>query len=145
MNHQYVDVSNLNAIWDDVPLQGLGSGVLSSPSGIGVLGIGVTSGDVTTAAQTQYNTWAKGAGYCPITVDGKMGPVTCGALKTYVEQTGKGTIPSTCTSFTAPKVCAPSTPLKAGFSGGDSTWIIVGGVVAASAIGAALYFTRKGR
>jgi len=34
----------------------------------------------TAIAQHAYNTWARSNGYCAISVDGKLGPGTCGAL-----------------------------------------------------------------
>ncbi len=164
--HIYTDVSDLNAQWDQVPLQGLGAGVLSTGP-IGSLGAVASnypwkeySADTKTL-QELTNQALKAHGYCPINVDGKLGGATCGAVKTMLEITGQTdqSPPATCQSFTAPTKgpcpgAAPPPPVGPGpattkltMTGGDkgTTWLIVGGVVAVGAIGAALYFTRKGR
>lgn len=168
MNHMYYDISNLNAQWDDVPLQGLGGGILSTGP-IGSLGASSAtypwkeySAD-TKALQQVTNEALKAHGYCPIGVDGKLGAATCGAVQKMLDLTGQSeqSPPSTCQSFTAPKKgpCGVSTPAPAapappattamtmtprGKSGG-TMWIVLGGVVAVGAIGAAVYFSKKGR
>lgn len=60
--------------------------------------------DKTKALQQATNTELAKLGYCPIAVDGKLGPATCGArnrvnIESPDEQYAN---PSTCTSFTTP-------------------------------------------
>jgi hypothetical protein len=164
--HRYHDVSDLNARWDSMPIQGVGAGVLAT----GPLGsLGAVAANYpwmqyskdTETLQELTNEALKVHGYCPIKVDGKLGASTCGAVKTMLELTGQSawsSPPATCQGFTAPQkepCTGASSPSQTGpssslttltMSGRDSgsTWLIVGGLVAVSAIGAALYFTRKG-
>jgi hypothetical protein len=59
----------------------------------------------TAALQTATNTELKAAGYCPIAVDGKLGPATCGARDRLNIDAGTGTEidnPSTCQAYTTP-------------------------------------------
>lgn len=123
----------------------------------------------TVQLQTLVNQSLKVNGYNQIGVDGKLGPGTCGAVKEMcdlaVAKGGSCTVdvPDTCQAFTKPTkvgtTAPPPTPPKPGpvtpgpatdqltMGGRDkgTTWLILGGVVAVGAIGAALYFTRKGR
>lgn len=164
----YRSTADLNAQYDGVPLQGLGGGILSTgPTGsLGAVTVNypwkVYSAD-TLALQKATNEALKAHGYCPIDADGKLGAGTCGAVKAMLDLTGQTdqSPPVTCQSFTAPTkgpcggaVAPPVTPTQStkvtpltkasGFDSG-TVWIIVGGVVAVGAIGASLYFTRKGR
>lgn len=168
--HLYYDVSDLNARWDQVPLQGVGDGSLG---GVSVLGVGQDPAvaadypwkeysDATKALQVFTNAALKDHGYCPISEDGELGPRTCGARKTLQECCIPGMAwPGTCQEFTAPRrepcgpvgpVGPPPTPVpttdiapvtRAG-AGGGTMWIVGGGLVAAAAIGAAIYM-KKGR
>ena len=164
----YRSTADLNAQYDSVPLQGLGGGILSAgPTGsLGAVTASYPwrsySAD-TVALQKAMNEALKAHGYCPVDPDGKLGPATCGAVKAMLDLTGQTdqSPPSTCQSFTAPTKgpcgggssppVSPAQPAKttplvkaSGFDSG-TVWIIVGGVVAVGAIGASLYFTRKGR
>jgi len=119
---------------------------------------GVYSAD-TKALQEATNTALKSAGYCPLTVDGKLGPATCGA-----RQTLGLSVPSTCTSFKAPSKgpCATTsyvassttssklTPeqqaaMTASMTGGSTDWkrYAAFGVGALAVVGAAWYFNKK--
>jgi hypothetical protein len=72
----------------------------------------------TAALQTATNTELKAAGYCPIAVDGKLGPATCGARNRLNIDAGTGTTienPSTCQSYTTPS--SASTGCGAGGGG----------------------------
>lgn len=167
MNHLYYDTSNLNAPYDDVPLQGLGGGILSAGP-IGSLGADTSSypwksySADTKALQDLTNQALKAHGYCPVNADGKLGPATCGAVKVMLEITGQTdqSPPSTCQGFTAPskQPCLTASPAPPPASaspavttssmislGGksDTLWLVAGAVVAVGAIGAALYFTKK--
>jgi hypothetical protein len=118
---------------------------------------GVYSAD-TKALQEATNTALKAAGYCPLTVDGKLGPATCGA-----RQTLGLSVPSTCTSFKAPSkgpctsiyVASAATStnitpeqqaaITASMTGGSSDWkrYAAFGVGALAVVGAAWYFNKK--
>lgn len=126
--HRYYDVSDLNARWDQIPLQGLGAGILTrggqgSLSGgyLGALGQDYpwrAESEDTEDLQELVNESLKANGYYPIEVDGKLGPATCGAIRAMcdlaVQRGGRCTVevPSTCQSFTAPtkKGATPATP-----------------------------------
>lgn len=61
--------------------------------------------DKTKVLQTATNVELKAAGYCPIAVDGKLGPATCGARDRLNIDAGTGTTienPSTCQAYTTP-------------------------------------------
>jgi hypothetical protein len=168
MNHFYYDVSDLNARWDQVPLQGLGGGILSAgPIGtLGGRGTGAADSSFlpwkeysaeTLAAQRALNKGLKADGYCPIDEDGKLGAATCGAAR---QQWGGGGIEN-CQAYTAPVKCpggapppsnspppspvAPSPvspPLPASMSG-DNMWLLGGAVAAAAAVGLAFFMKKK--
>lgn len=125
----------------------------------------------TASLQAEINAWLKDHGYCPIGTDGKLGPTTCGAAAFYRDQSGfggakniSGGVPGTCQSSAfVPKTppCAgasspapatpPATPVVATpatariTGGGDWMWIAIGGLVAAGAVGAAIYYKKKRR
>jgi hypothetical protein len=105
--HRYHDVSDLNAPWDALPMRGLGAGVLATGS-LGSLGALTPnypwmqySADTKTL-QELTNEALKAQGYCPIKVDGKLGPATCGALKAVTIVGVPVGYPSTCKTFTPP-------------------------------------------
>jgi len=99
-------------------------------------------------------------GYNTISNDGKLGPGTCGAVrKTLALMNIQRSAPSTCRSFTEPTKksaggggTAPKLPgdlvtpptIGAGMSG-DTMWLVGGGLVAAVAVGAALYMRKTGK
>lgn len=168
--HLYFDTSNLNAEYDYTPpLQGLGAGSLGS-AGLGSLGATSLGDDATDfpwreesshtrELQQVINEALDDAGYCPITVDGKLGPATCGAMHfvaEYLEM--EESPPSTCESFTAPqkKPCGgggaalPTTPdfttraaLQPRSGSGGTNYLLIGGIVAAVAIGGAIVLKKK--
>ena len=175
MQHLYFDTSKLNAQYDQFPpLRGLGAGVLSTGR-LGSLGVSVSLGDdavdfpwreesgKTTELQQVTNEVLREGGYCEVGVDGRLGPATCGAVRLAINELGIGgdwSPPSTCQSFTAPRrpPCGggggaaaprPTTPLTpvtpARAAGGGTNWLLIGGVVAAGAIGAAIYMKPKRR
>lgn len=157
--HMYYDVSNLNAPYDEVVVA---AGSLSSVPGLGSLG--ATSpfqwkeySEATKQAQQMYNEWAKSAGYCPITVDGVLGPATCGAIREFSKTVGGGAPPA-CQSFTNPSkqpcgggYAAPPKPdtepqeVRTYGGGGGNAWLIGGALIAAGAIGFAVWKRKKRR
>lgn len=173
MNHFYYDVSDLNARWDQVPLQGLGGGVLSAgPSGsLGGRALGATSqhpwreySDATKQLQQTVNELlVKKTGdgpYCPIDADGKLGPATCGALWTVYPEM----MPQTCKEQTAPKKppCGggskpapppappptetnPNSSVLPASMSSDNMWLIGGAVAAMAAVGLAVVMKKKKR
>jgi len=170
MQHMYYDVSNLNAPYDAVPLQGLGGGILTTGSlgSLGATPAADTPQDFnypwmaysadTKKLQSDVNVELKNRGYCTLTTDGKLGPATCGAVKQMIQEAGASDVspPETCKSFTAPRkppcTVAPTPtnpsdtpPVVTTSSSSDSTWLIVGGLVAAAAVGGALYFKKHRR
>jgi len=71
----------------------------------------------TAALQTATNSALQAAGYCPIAVDGKLGPATCGARDRLTVDDTTGAVwsnPSTCQSYTIPTLAS------AGCGGGGS-------------------------
>jgi hypothetical protein len=170
---QYWDTSDLNARWDQVPEAALGAGSIAGGSlgslGAGDTSYPWKEYSAATSQlQQEINAWLQAAGYCPIGQDGKLGPTTCGAAVFYRDESGyggakniSGGVPSTCQTFSftpmkppcpgltssAPKpepAVAPATPATASISsGGDWIWLAVGGLVAAGAVGAALYYKKR--
>lgn len=72
----------------------------------------------TAALQTATNVSLKAAGYCPLAVDGKLGPATCGARNRLTVDDTSGAIynnPSTCQSYATPAL------LSSGCGSGAST------------------------
>jgi hypothetical protein len=162
--HDYIDLSDLNAKWDQAlpAVHGLGSsnGSLSG-NALGIVGgLGADpsypwraySAD-TMALQKTTNAALRANGYVAISEDGKLGPATCGAVRTMCGTIAGGcTAPTTCQGFTEPtpvhggSVTTPGSAkiARAGMMGGGGTnWLLVGGGVAAAAIGAALIFKKK--
>ena len=93
--HQYRDVSNLNAPYDDMSLQGVGGlGILGGGDSLGfnmedehnIPWLGEESHPTVLAAQQEINKELKADNYGPVLADGILGPRTCGALEMY----GKG-------------------------------------------------------
>jgi hypothetical protein len=152
--HSYTDVSKLNAPYAQFPpLQGIGAGVLSGGP-LGSLGLGQTYpwhqySDDTKELQELVNEALEEHGYCPIEEDGKLGGDTCGAIKLMLEITGQTdqSPPAACQSFVTPK----SGPCPGDLVGprrgaiSDTTWLLGGGIVAAVAIGAAIFMKKKRR
>jgi len=81
--------------------------------------------------QKTLNEWLKKHGYATLTVDGKAGPLTCGAARAY----GLNTAQMNCTSSTAPKKAgAYSGPApSAGAGGGIAPGAGAGGGIAPGA------------
>jgi LPXTG-motif cell wall-anchored protein len=148
MNHHYGDVSNLNAPYDVIPLQGLGAA--DDPK----YPWRSASND-TLVLQQDLNEALTEAGGCLLTEDGMLGPSTCGALKhfgmigsvaTCVNHESEATLPQIpCTGGggggSGPQILEPVT-----ITGGPQvpTWLIGVGL-GALAIGAAIYFKKKRR
>ncbi len=159
--HDYVDLSYLNAHYRPIwPAQvGMSNGILSSNSLGIVAGLGADpsypwreySAD-TKALQQATNEALVAHGYAPLTADGKLGPSTCGAVQAMCEYAGGDcAAPSTCQSFTPPgkpggnilakKSTTTPTSSRAGMLGGGSpNWLLIGGAVAALAVGGALIY-----
>lgn len=91
--HQYRDVSNLNAPYDDMSLQGLGDIGSLGGGGLGfnmedehnIPWMGEESHPAVIAAQQTINKDLQADGYGPVLVDGILGPRTCGALNLYAK------------------------------------------------------------
>ncbi len=148
MNHHYGDVSNLNAPYDVIPLQGIGA-VEDDPR----YPWRQDSND-TLILQKDLNEALTAAGGCLLTEDGKLGPSTCGALKHF----GMLSSVSTCVNYES-EAEMPKIPCTSGGGGGGGeggeilpvegvsripTWAIGLGL-GALAIGAAMYFKKKRR
>jgi hypothetical protein len=162
--HEYIDLSDLNAKWDQAlpAVAGLGSsnGSLSGNS-LGITGLG-DSGFTTEQimeAQDRLNGALAPAGYKQIKVDGTFSPSTCGAIKWYqdnVNPQGGVSFAAACESVvaTAPTKVSSSvvtrsstvstrTPVtsRASMGGmGGTNWLLWGGAVAAVAVGGAMIF-----
>lgn len=154
--HKYVDLSDLNARWDQdfpggynpiyaSPIHGLGTsnGALSGNS-LGIVSRGVGqdpyypwkeySAD-TKALQEETNLALTKEGYATIEADGVLGPATCGAVQEVI-----GEAPGTCQSFTEPmKIARPTKRMSMG--GGNA--LIYGGAFALVMVGAALIVKGK--
>lgn len=148
MNHHYGDVSNLNAPYDVIPLQGIGA--VDDPR----YPWKQESND-TLVLQQDLNEGLTAAGACLLTEDGKLGPSTCGALKHF----GMLSSVSTCVNHES-EATLPQIPCSSGGGGGSGpvvldevqvvgdspipTWLIGVGL-GALAIGAAIYFKKSKR
>jgi hypothetical protein len=155
--HKYVDLSDLNARWDQdfpggynpiyaSPIHGLGTsnGALSGNS-LGIVSRGVGqdpyypwkeySAD-TKALQEETNTALVKDGYAPIDADGVLGPATCGAVKEMI-----GEAPGTCQSFTEPMKISRPASKRMSLGGGNA--LIYGGAFALVMVGAALIVKGK--
>lgn len=162
--HDYVDLSFLNAHYRPIwPAQvGMSNGILSSNSlGIAAAGMGADpsypwreySAD-TKALQQATNEALRAHGYTQITADGKLGPATCGAIRKMCDFVDtECDAPATCQEFTSPSLVGsgggliakkPATaPVsRAGMfgGGGSPNWLLIGGAVAALAVGGALIY-----
>jgi len=157
-SHRYVDLSDLNARWDQdfpggynpiyaSPIHGLGTsnGALSGNSlGIVSRGMGQDpsypwkqySAD-TKALQDETNIALTKGGYAPIEADGVLGPSTCGAVKEMI-----GEAPATCQSFTEPMKLSIARPTRRMSLGGGNA-LVYGGAIALVAVGAALIMKGK--
>lgn len=147
MNQHYGDVSNLNAPYDVIPLQGIGA-VEDDPR----YPWRQSSNDTLTL-QKDLNEGLTAAGGCLLTEDGKLGPSTCGALKHF----GMLSSVSTCVNHENEAIL-PQIPCTSGGGGGGGggdilpieeasripTWVIGVGL-GALAIGAAMYLKKKRR
>lgn len=145
MNHHYGDVSNLNAPYDVIPLQGIGA--VDDPRYPWIQ----DSSDTLTLQQ-DLNEGLAAAGGCLLKEDGKLGPSTCGALKHF----GMLSSVSTCVNHENEAIL-PQIPCTSGGGGGGGevlpikeggspipTWVIGVGL-GALAIGAAMYLQKKRR
>jgi len=116
-NHHYVDLSDLNAKWDQAlpAVAGLGLGTsngILSGNALKTRAVGQSDpafpwreeSPDTMALQEEVNEVLGDAGYNLIEEDGKLGPGTCGALREIYQATGESWAmpPGTCQSFTAP-------------------------------------------
>jgi hypothetical protein len=147
--HHYGDVSNLNAPYDVIPLQGLGAADDSAYPWR-------QESNSTLILQRDLNEALTSAGGCLLDEDGKLGPATCGALKHF----GMLSSVSTCVNHES-ELVAPKIPCSGGGGGGGGgsstvlepvevvggptkipTWLIGVGL-GALAIGAAIYFKKK--
>lgn len=137
----------------------MGNGILSSNSLGIVAGLGEDpsypwreySAD-TKALQEVTNDALRAHGYAPLTVDGKLGPATCTAVRKMCSESGQDCdAPATCQSFGADpvKLVSSSTTAKrtttptasrASMMGGGTNWLLIGGAVAAIAIGGAIMY-----
>lgn len=160
--HRYMDVSDLNAKWDQAlpAVAGLGAfgdvGTLSGNS-LGVTGPNPFFGgqypvllwgqqsDDTLALQKATNDALKANGYLPIAETGRLDAPTCGALRTMCGLVTPSCIPpETCQEYTNPRRASGGGTLHAGMTGGGKNWVLIGAGVGLAAIGAALMF-KKGR
>jgi hypothetical protein len=165
----YFDTSNLNAQYDYTPpLQGLGAGSLSTPS---LRSLAALRQDAmypwreeapeTRGLQQSINVALREDNLCPISEDGVLGPATCGAVAYVVGSRGTGgeAVPATCQEYTSPssppcpgaggggggaQPSQPATPVVAQrAANGGTNWLLIGGVVAAVAIGGAIVLKKK--
>lgn len=135
MNHQYREISDLNAPYDQVPLQGLagaalGAGSLGYSGSMGSLSgaLGATgSGPMVwldksnpngrvMALQAEVNAVLMSKGYNSVGQDGVLGPATCGGISFIGKNYGSSV---TALMAEALPVCRSSTaPTKTGSGGG---------------------------
>ena len=156
---EYVDLSFLNARLRPIlpATVGMSNGILSG-NNLGIMaGLGADpdypwreySAD-TKALQLATNDALRTNGYAPITADGKLGPATCGAVRVMCKITDTGCdAPPTCQDFAPPvkagggliaKTPRSSTSSRASMMGGGTNWMLVGGAVAAIAVGGAFIY-----
>jgi hypothetical protein len=94
----------------------------------------------TEALQATINQALIEKGFCPIGVDGKLGPATCGASRAAI-----GSAPDTCEDFDEPSraPCGAKKQSIVYSSMVDNTpWLIVGSLAAVVVAGAAMYFKK---
>ena len=106
-NHNYGDLSNLNAPYDAVPLQGYGGLGADDPK----YPWKEDSHD-TLVLQQDLNEMLTAHGKCLLSEDSEMGPSTCGALKFAVQQgiLSSGAVPSTCAAHANEGAPLPKSP-----------------------------------
>lgn len=159
--HHYIDLSDLNARWDQDfpggyeptvgPVHGLGmsNGSLSGNAlGIAARGVGQDpsypwreySAD-TTSLQQELNDRLSDAGCNTLEIDGVLGPDTCAAAAAY------GMDPNTCQSYGTPPVCPDEAlpPSRAGIGLEEPNWLLIGAAVGLVALGGAILYTRQRR
>ena len=92
--HEYLDTSNLNAPYDySPPFNMVGSGILAN-TGLGSLGATSLSypwrqeSADTRELQRVLNVTLRDSGRCPIAEDGVLGPGTCGAARFVIDELG---------------------------------------------------------
>jgi len=164
--HHYVDLSKLNAKWDEAlpAVAGLGNCGSLSGNSLRTRSVGQTSpafpwreeSPDTKALQEAVNEVLPGMGYSRISADGVLGPATCGALRFIYQQTGDSWAipPDTCQSFTAPSrpgsgtsrpttSAAATTDVSAASMTGGPNWLLIGAGVGLLAIGAAVILKHK--
>lgn len=158
--HRYMDVSNLNAPYDNMSLQGLGSLGAEDGGGFNMEQEHnipwMEASPTTLSVQKSINKQLIADGFNPVLEDGVLGPRTCGALQHY----GKtGDVWGACDAHTAefiaptkasggspvlPKQDPVMMPSSGGSGGGMPSWvwaILVGG----GAVGVAIYLKKKKR
>ena len=155
--HQYRDISNLNAPYDNMSLQGLGS-LSGGPFGaIALDDLPEEDEDYpwreesepTLVLQKELNAKLTADGFGPLVEDGKLGPRTCGALKQYgaLEMVG-GACDGHAAEFIAPQpamsmpTTMPAEPAQK--TAGNSGWLW-GVLLAGGAIGLVLYMKKRGK
>lgn len=161
--HFYGDVSNLNAPYDAIAIQGYNTGMGAvTYEGKTLPSVGfpwMEESNDTLEVQYRFNAALKSRDYCPLLADGVLGPRTCGAMYTLEDLSAPDGMVATCSQHVAeanqypPKVCpggvvpdAPAQeeqvervqPKKAGIP----MWVWGAGI-AAVAIGAAIMLKKK--
>ena len=99
--HKYVDLSDLNARYDQMAIQGLGGGSLGDKSALGTTTPSYPWGQysyATVLLQERVNTALLNNGDAPINMDGSLGPSTCGAIQAVLP----GEMPATCEAYILP-------------------------------------------
>jgi hypothetical protein len=156
--HQYRDISNLNAPYDNMSLQGLGS-LSGGPFGA------VTLADLpdeesdypwreesepTRVLQRELNTKLTADGFGPILEDGVLGPRTCGALKQYnALEMVDGACDGHAAEFIPPQQAVPmpttmpNQPEEEVTKAGMGSGWLWGVLLAGGAIGLVLYMQKK--
>lgn len=164
--HQYRDISNLNAPYDNMSLQGLGSlsgGPFGSTEAATLQDLPVEDhpdypwrevSSKTMVVQKELNAKLLADGFGPLLEDGKLGPRTCGALKFYgLSDWVDGACEGRQEALIAPSAPAemppqlptqPTEEVKTGGGSGAAIWI--GILLAGGAVGLAIYAQkRKGK
>ncbi len=157
--HQYQDVSNLGAPYDNMSVQGLG---LFGSAGFGGVGAEdsvtvpllpsalpwMVASDTTKPIQVALNTQLKSEGYNLLKEDGILGPRTCGAMQKYGSLAASG---GTCDAHTS-EFIAPTKASTASQAatvvkdvvkqGGMPVWVWAA-LAGAGVIGAAVYVKKR--
>lgn len=159
--HQYRDISNLNAPYDNMSLQGFGSlsggpfGATASLSDLPVDGAEdypwMEEAEPTFAIQREMNKSLTADGFGQLKVDGILGPRTCGALKHYgALDMVFGACDDYVSEFIMPKAAdkmpanLPQEPQDDfdGGGGGNNAWLW-GVLLAGGAVGLVLYMRKR--